>query len=70
MLFRSIIMTAAALAVPPDLLLQLADGGVLVAPEGDERQQTLATWTRQGGHFQRHDLVNVTFVPMLTGVEH
>ena len=68
--FDGIIMTAAALTIPPDLLSQLADGGVLVAPEGDEHQQTLAAWTRQGSHFQRNDLVNVTFVPMLTGVEH
>lgn len=66
--FDGIIMTAAVLTLPMDLLSQLAEGGVLVAPEGPEKQQTLSTWTRLGAEFKRMDLTQVTFVPMVTGV--
>ena len=68
--FDGIIMTAAVLTLPMDLLSQLAEGGILVAPEGPEKRQTLSTWTRQGSEFKRMDLTEVTFVPMVIGVAH
>ena len=65
--FDAILVTAAPAEVPASLLEQLADGGRLVIPVGDRRQQTLAVITRCGDRFERHDLEPVTFVPLIGG---
>lgn len=65
--FDGIIVTAAPMEVPAELLEQLADGGVLVAPVGEERQ-VLVEVIRNGDKFDRRELEPVRFVPLLGGV--
>lgn len=65
--FDGIIVTAAPMDVPAELLDQLADGGVLVAPVG-EQQQVLVEVIRNGEQFERRELEPVRFVPLLGGV--
>ncbi len=65
--FDGIIVTAAPVEVPKELLDQLADGGVLIAPVG-EHEQVLVEIIRRGDSFERHELEPVRFVPLLGGV--
>ncbi|WP_372964084.1 protein-L-isoaspartate(D-aspartate) O-methyltransferase [Marinobacter sp.] len=65
--FDGIIVTAAPTEVPKELLGQLADGGVLIAPVG-ERDQVLVEIIRRGDSFERRELEPVRFVPLLGGV--
>lgn len=68
--YDGIILTAAPSAgVPEKLLQQLADGGRLVAPVGDQEYQELVLYVRHGEHFQREVMGGVMFVPLLGGVE-
>jgi protein-L-isoaspartate(D-aspartate) O-methyltransferase len=63
--YQAIIVTAAAPEAPPALLHQLAEGGRLVIPVGGKAGQYLEQWWRQGGEFQRENLIPVAFVPLL-----
>ena len=64
--FDGIIVTAAPPEIPPALLEQLAEGGRLVIPVGDEIQQLrVVTRTPSGYEETRHEAVR--FVPMLKG---
>lgn len=65
--FDGIIVTAAPGDVPKELLAQLADNGVLIAPVGEEKQ-VLVEVVRRGEHFERRELEPVHFVPLLGGV--
>ncbi len=65
--FDGIIVTAAPIAVPQELLEQLQDGGVLIAPVGEE-DQVLVEITRRGDEFVHRELEPVRFVPLLGGV--
>ncbi|MDR1350670.1 MAG: protein-L-isoaspartate(D-aspartate) O-methyltransferase [Zoogloeaceae bacterium] len=66
--FDYIIVAAAALAVPQELLRQLAMNGVLLLPVGgDEQYLCRIQKTPQG--FSETRLESVRFVPLLTGVE-
>ncbi|QBM16624.1 protein-L-isoaspartate O-methyltransferase [Marinobacter sp. JH2] len=65
--FDGIIVTAAPTDVPKELLDQLADGGVLIAPVG-EHDQVLVEIVRKGDNFERRELEPVKFVPLLGGV--
>lgn len=65
--FDGIIVTAAPMEVPTELLDQLADGGVLIAPVGEEHQ-VLVEVLRNGEKFERRELEPVRFVPLLGGV--
>lgn len=66
--FDAILVAAAPPAIPPALLEQLADGGILVIPVGRSggAQQLLAV-RRQGEDFEQQVLEMVSFVPMLSG---
>ncbi len=67
--FDRIIVTAAAPELPTSLLEGLADGGILVAPLGEERRdQQLVRVRRQDGEFLREDLGPVRFVPLVEGL--
>jgi protein-L-isoaspartate(D-aspartate) O-methyltransferase len=66
--FDGILSTAAPREVPPELLAQLAEGGRLVIPVGDERQQQLVLVTKTAEGVQRQELEPVKFVPLLSGV--
>jgi protein-L-isoaspartate(D-aspartate) O-methyltransferase len=70
--YDRIIVTAAAEKISPELLEQLKDGGLLVAPEvarasGSKRSpgQVMRRWRRNGSEFFRQDLFNVRFVPLV-----
>ncbi len=64
--FEAIIVTAAASSVPQALLDQLADGGRLVIPVGDQAQ-VLKIITRHGDQFQEQQIEAVKFVPLVPG---
>ena len=66
--FDGIIVTAAAPQVPPDLVKQLADPGVLAAPVGGRGSQNLVTVRRQAGKTVTRTHFKCSFVPLL-GVE-
>ena len=66
--FDRIMLTAAPPEVPQALLDQLADGGVLVAPVGEENAtQELLRIRKKGGKLTRESLSDVRFVPMVPG---
>jgi protein-L-isoaspartate(D-aspartate) O-methyltransferase len=64
--FEAIIVTAAPASVPPALLEQLADGGRLIIPVG-EQTQILTIITRQGDVFNEQQVEAVRFVPLVSG---
>ncbi len=64
--FDAIIVTAAAQTVPQALLDQLAEGGKLVIPVGEEQQQ-LYKITRKGDEFISQLIETVRFVPLVAG---
>lgn len=64
--FDGIIVTAAPKTLPGELLDQLADGGILVAPVGDDPQM-LVTVTREGNNYHTEEVEPVRFVPLLGG---
>ena len=64
--FSAIIVTAAPTSVPQALLEQLADGGRLVIPVGDQNQ-VLKIITRQGDTFHEQQVEAVRFVPLVPG---
>lgn len=65
--FDGIIVTAAPAEIPQALLQQLADGGRMIIPVGEGREQQLVAITRQGKECIQETLDGVTFVPMLGG---
>lgn len=64
--FDAIIVTAAAQKVPQALLEQLADGGRLVIPVGEDEQQ-LYKIIRKGDEFISQLIETVRFVPLVAG---
>jgi protein-L-isoaspartate(D-aspartate) O-methyltransferase len=63
--FDRILITAGTPAVPPPLLAQLADAGILVAPVGDAESQTLVRIDRRGATFRQTELLACRFVPLV-----
>jgi len=66
--FDGIMVTAAAQAVPGELLEQLAIGGLLVIPIENNGYQRLITVRRTEDGFEETDLGAVVFVPLLSGL--
>jgi protein-L-isoaspartate(D-aspartate) O-methyltransferase len=67
--FDRIIVTAAAPELPGKLLGSLVEGGVLVAPVGEERRdQRLVRIRRKDGASITEELGPVRFVPLVTGL--
>jgi protein-L-isoaspartate(D-aspartate) O-methyltransferase len=66
--FDGIMVTAAAQAVPEELLEQLGIGGLLVIPIENNGYQRLITVRRTEDGFEETDLGAVVFVPMLSGL--
>jgi protein-L-isoaspartate(D-aspartate) O-methyltransferase len=63
--FDAVVVTAAAPAVPPPLLVQVKQGGRIVLPVGTPYGQTLELVTRCGAEDWRHEsLAPVMFVPL------
>ena len=66
--FDRIILTAAAKEIPAELLNQLADDGVLIAPVGrSTHDQVLVRFRRKGDEWETENLWPVRFVPLLDG---
>lgn len=63
--YDAIVVTAAAPAVPPPLIEQLAEGGRLVIPVGSADQQELLRIVKRGGITARQSLYACRFVPLL-----
>ena len=64
--FDAIIVTAAPPEIPQELLTQLAEGGVMVLPVG-EQNQTLQRIQRRGNDFTIENIEAVRFVPLVKG---
>jgi len=67
--FDAIITTAAASELPPALIEQLAEGGVMVIPVGEPRRQELQVCRKVNGRIEVENVLPVVFVPLLEGVE-
>jgi protein-L-isoaspartate(D-aspartate) O-methyltransferase len=66
--YDRIIVTAAAESVPPALVEQLADGGILVLPLGRPHgSQHLVKITKTKDGLKQEELIAVRFVPLLPG---
>lgn len=63
--FDAIVVAAASPVVPAPLLEQLAPGGRLVIPLGDQEQQVLTLVEVRNGEVQRTTVTDVRFVPLL-----
>ncbi len=63
--YDRILVTAGAPDVPAALTEQLADGGILVAPVGDQHVQVLTTVTRKGDRLHRETGPACVFVRLI-----
>jgi len=64
--FDGIIVTCAPSHIPPPLLQQLAQGGRMVIPVGNERGvQELLQVKKQGDKIHQRSVIPVTFVPLV-----
>lgn len=66
--FDGIILTAAPREVPKMLLAQLAPGGKMVLPMGEDGDQALRVITNTADGFVSESLLPVRFVPLQSGV--
>ncbi len=67
--FDRIVVTAAAPDVPGHLIDSLVEGGILMAPVGEERRdQQLLRVRRVAASFEIEDLGTVRFVPLVEGL--
>ncbi len=63
--FDRVILTCAPAEIPATLLNQLKTGGIMVAPEGRAREQSLVVIRRTEEGFERQELLPVRFVPLV-----
>lgn len=63
--YDRILATAAAPKVPPALLEQLADGGVLVMPVGEHTEQTIVRVVRRGSSTTETPMLACRFVKLI-----
>ena len=64
--YDRVVVTAAPDVLPPALLGQLADGGLLVVPVGSQaKDQRLERWRKAADSLRKEDLGAVRFVPMV-----
>ncbi len=64
--FDRILVTAAAYELPPALWDQLREGGLLVAPLGDDNSQLLEAWRKVNSQPEKRILCACRFVPLVT----
>ena len=62
--FDKIIVTCSPEEIPPPLVDQLAEGGMMVIPVGERYDQMLVLLTKRDGEMVRESLVPSLFVPM------
>ena len=63
--FDAIVVSAASPQVPAPLIEQLADGGRLVIPLGDQETQVLTLVEKRGNEIRTSTATGVRFVPLL-----
>lgn len=63
--FDKIMVTAGAPSVPPALLDQLSDNGILVVPVGDREKQVMTQVKKINGQFVKKEFDFFAFVPLL-----
>ena len=63
--YDAILVAAASPDIPEPLLDQLAEGGRLVIPIGGRETQKLVMVEREGNKYNRHELADVRFVPLV-----
>jgi protein-L-isoaspartate(D-aspartate) O-methyltransferase len=63
--YDAILVSAAAPAIPPPLVEQLAEGGRLVIPVGDSERQSMLRIVKRAGGLARESLLTCRFVPLL-----
>ena len=63
--YDAILITAAGPEIPKTLVEQLADGGRIVAPIGDNTSQTLTVLTKVGSQTRTQKLMDCSFVPLI-----
>jgi protein-L-isoaspartate(D-aspartate) O-methyltransferase len=68
--FDGILLTAAPHTVPQALFDQLRVGGRLIAPVGPEGKQELFRYTKGEARIDRQSLGAVSFVPLVSGLQH
>jgi protein-L-isoaspartate(D-aspartate) O-methyltransferase len=66
--FDGILSAAAPREVPRELIDQLADGGRLVIPVGEDGEQQLTVIDKSGDEIISTTIEPVRFVPLLSGV--
>jgi protein-L-isoaspartate(D-aspartate) O-methyltransferase len=66
--FDAVIITCAPQTVPEPLIEQLAQGGRLIVPLGDDFQM-LTLFKKSGDELEREELIPVRFVPMKGKIE-
>jgi protein-L-isoaspartate(D-aspartate) O-methyltransferase len=66
--FDGILVAAAPLVVPEELIAQLAVGGRLIVPAGPEGRQQLLSLVRSEEGIEKRVLAEVSFVPLVGGV--
>ena len=65
--FDRVILTCAPPEIPATLLNQLKTDGIMVAPEGRDREQSLVVIRRTEEGFERRELLPVRFVSLVEG---
>ncbi len=66
--FDKIIVTAGAPFIPPKLIEQLKNGGIMIIPVGDENGQKMMRITKdENGNIAQEEMGDAEFVPMLEG---
>lgn len=63
--FDRIIITAATPEIPPPLIGQLKNNGIIVAPVGDRYTQYLLKGIKRDTELEEHYLIPVAFVPLI-----
>ncbi len=67
--FDAVMVTACAPYLPPHLVSQLKDGGLLLIPVSKGREQILYRYRRRGNEVLIEQSVSCRFVPLLPGLE-
>jgi protein-L-isoaspartate(D-aspartate) O-methyltransferase len=63
--FQAIIVTCSPTHIPPDLAIQLAEGGRMIIPVGETNAQSLVIVKKEKGKLVQHEVLPVRFVPMI-----
>ena len=63
--FDKIIITAAPTEIPPELIKQLKEGGLMVLPVGESHNQELIVVRKKGQKLIKEYIIPVRFVPMI-----